>query len=637
MKNYGYRVLLSLWITLLVSASAMSAEPLLKNGGFQEGSKGWILPKPYTLENGRGRNGTVALSYERKSPDEYLLASQKVLLEPGKRYRFSAWVKTEGVENGAATVCLEFFKKSGLWGGGMYPTGSDGTTDWTLVEGTARISPEAREAARLSLYLTKGATGRAWFDDVKLVPDDQLRVNMYLLEPSNERLLSRDGKIRIKVYVEEGAPKKMGCLLSLSAGDVQRKFKIPVTNGAVAVDLGSLPAGKAVLRARLLGNGKELAEKEFPLTVFQSLETLPANACMIDERGRAIVGGKPYLPVGLYVRNIHTNEIDTIAQSPFNCLMPYQSEAARLDPADTPSIGTINAAMDYCHGKGIKIILSIKDFYPWMQKDGPLVWMGASGSDAAAQSMVEHFRHHPALLAWYIADEAGEDKVGKVAERRRLVNNLDPFHPTWSVYYQFEVLPMYGGTCNIMGVDPYPLEGPGEEGMKRVGFAFDMADQAGLPTWVVPQAFNFGVYKAPNDPEKFARYRSPTEAEMRAYSILSAIRGAKGFVFYSYFDMDKPPLTPTDRAEFWPRLCRVGQMLRDLEAVPALGHGAGQAEAEGGGRRCPGDGIPRCGRKRAPARCRGWPGKIPGGGWDNLEEKAQEPLRPMSCCGRWCI
>ncbi|MCK5921260.1 MAG: carbohydrate binding domain-containing protein, partial [Methylococcales bacterium] len=103
MKNYRNWVLWSVWATVLVAASA---EPLLKNGAFQEGDDGWELPEPYRLENASGRNGTVSLSYERTSPDEYPLTSQDVQLEPGKRYRFSAWVKTEGVENGKATVCL---------------------------------------------------------------------------------------------------------------------------------------------------------------------------------------------------------------------------------------------------------------------------------------------------------------------------------------------------------------------------------------------------------------------------------------------------------------------------------------------------------------------------------------------------
>ncbi|MEN8255488.1 MAG: carbohydrate binding domain-containing protein [Verrucomicrobiota bacterium] len=550
--------------TVLVAVSAMSAEPLLKNGAFEEGSKGWELPDPYKIKSFAGRNGTKALAYERKSADEYPLAHQMVGLEEGKRYTFSAWIKTDGVKDGTASVCVEFYKKDGSWDRGTYPIGIDGTTDWTLVESSVLAPPELG-SARIALYLAKGGTGKAWFDDVKLVPDDQLRVNMFVLEPANERITPCDGRIRLRTYVEDDEPEIMGCLLSLSAGDIQREFKLPVTNGVISADLGTLPEGKAILDAKLFADGKEIAKDRFVLTVAPPVEKLPAGACMIDRRGRAIVDGKPYLPVGLYVRNIHTNEVDAIAQSPFNCLLPYRSMEARLDKSDTPSVETINAAMDYCHEKGIKILFCIKDFYPWLQDREPQRWMGFSGSDEVAESLVKEFRNHPALLAWYMNDEASEDKVGKLVDRRRMVNALDPFHPTWGVLYQFEVLPMYGGSTDLMGIDPYPLEEPGVEDMKRVDFSWDMADKTAMATWVVPQAFNFGVYKAPNDPAKFRKYRAPTEAEMRAHSILSAIRGAKGFVFYSYFDMDKPPLTKADRKEFWPQLSRVGKMLRDLE------------------------------------------------------------------------
>jgi len=59
-------------------------------------------------------------------------------------------------------------------------------------------------------------------------------------------------------------------------------------------------------------------------------------------------------------------------------------------------------------------------------------------------------------------------------------------------------------------------------------------------------------------------YRYPTEAEMRAMTLLCALRGARGFVFYSYFDL----FHPMARADFdrrWAEICRVGRMLRDLE------------------------------------------------------------------------
>lgn len=559
--------ILSVLAMVLMATYAVSAEPLLKNRAFEEGPEAWKLPKPYCVERHGGRNGTSGLFYERTSSGDYALASQPVQLEPGKRYRFGAWIRTENVTNGTATVCVEFFRKNGQWMKGSYPIGVRNTSDWTFIGSDIRVSPYmdmTDVSFGLTLYMRKGATGKAWFDDVKLELDDRIISNLYVLDPSHERVTTQDGRITLRTYFESAEPEQLVCALSVSAGDIQREFREPVQDGLVSVDLGRLPEGKGVLRATLLSKNTEVASESFPLTITPPEQTLPANACMIDERGRAVVGNKPFLPVGLYMRNIHTNDLNTISRSPFNCLMPYQSTKARLAKNDRASIQTMHDALDYCYSKNIKVIFSIKDLYQG-HRAKEMSWMGITGCDAIVAGIVREFRNHPALLAWYVNDETPEDKMQELIARRRLVNDLDPFHPTWAVLCQFDSLPMYGGSCDIVGVDPYPIRHVDTFDMKMVDRAMNAVDKTALRTWVVPQAHNIGVYRFRKYPEKFKQYRGPTEGEMRASSILLALRGAKGFVFYSYFDLTKRPLTQADYAKSWPALCRVGQMLRDLE------------------------------------------------------------------------
>ena len=47
-------------------------------------------------------------------------------------------------------------------------------------------------------------------------------------------------------------------------------------------------------------------------------------------------------------------------------------------------------------------------------------------------------------------------------------------------------------------------------------------------------------------------------------SLLMAIQGARGFVFYSYFDLLKPAVLP-DFDRRWKELCNVGTLLRELQ------------------------------------------------------------------------
>jgi len=76
---------------------SLTSVPAVVNAGFDLGSTGWSLPGDYSIDEHGGRNGSGALRIVRTDPGRYTLAWQTVVLEPGLRYRFGAWVKTEGV------------------------------------------------------------------------------------------------------------------------------------------------------------------------------------------------------------------------------------------------------------------------------------------------------------------------------------------------------------------------------------------------------------------------------------------------------------------------------------------------------------------------------------------------------------
>ena len=136
-----------------------------------------------------------------------------------------------------------------------------------------------------------------------------------------------------------------------------------------------------------------------------------------------------------------------------------------------------------------------------------------------------------------------------------------------------------GGTADVFGIDPYPIhkinsndmvfvEGVATTAKKVLG-----GDGGGLPLWAVPQAHLTALYTEENgrrldraeDREKLlANWRAPSEEEMRSMSLLMAIQGARGFVFYAYFDLLKPAVLP-DFDRRWAELCRVAALLRELQ------------------------------------------------------------------------
>jgi len=344
-----------------------------------------------------------------------------------------------------------------------------------------------------------------------------------------------------------------------------------------------------------------LAEQVVPVSVV-SPAAAPGNACVIDEDGRAIVGGKPFLPVGLYLSDISKEDIGRLAASPFNCCMPYNSTGLKLDPSVPGTVETIRGVLDGCNAKGLKIIFSIKDIFAGTKWE-TLEFGGARGEDAVVEKLVTAFRGHPALLAWYVNDELPTTMLDRLVARRRLVNRLDPWHPTWAVLYQYEELPAYGPTCDVLGVDPYPIRDAKSRDMALVSQAMEAAQRAagttsGMALWMVPQAFSWGSYDAPDRKAMLARNRYPTEKELRAMVLLAALKGARGFVFYSYFDLFRPQTKP-DFERRWAEICRVGKVLRGLEpwllsAGPpkpvVMEPGKGKVEAasftDSSGRRC---------------------------------------------------
>ena len=166
------------WALMAVlSACAYAAEgPIVTNGGFEAGGDGkvagWRAQGKYSFRAGAGINGTGAFYYENDNPKYYGVPGQKIHLAPGKRYRFSVWVRTEDVkgDESGASICVEWCGADGKWLGGAYAGGVKGTKFWTKIEGMTPVVPEKAHTFHVAPYVRNGMTGKAWFDDVSVTP-----------------------------------------------------------------------------------------------------------------------------------------------------------------------------------------------------------------------------------------------------------------------------------------------------------------------------------------------------------------------------------------------------------------------------------------------------------------------------------
>jgi hypothetical protein len=373
-------------------------------------------------------------------------------------------------------------------------------------------------------------------------------------------------KVGVEIHAEEHplTPKDVGLSLSARAGAVV------ATNGKVqfggnrlvsSVSVAKLPPGPIALTAKLVTRtGKVLASREWTLRKITKAEAASLKV-YIDERNNLVADGKPFFPIGWFC-NTNLDQLEEMADSPFNTVLPYG--------ANTKSKAYMQRYMDLVQQHGMKIIYCMNDVYPtatYLEKTG---WEGVKGNDAIAHAVVKAYRNHPAVLSWYINDERPKELLPKMLDYYRRVRADDPGHPTCIVIYQWPEVKYYGPTTDIMGVDRYPVP---QEPITMVRDEMRVSD-AGMkgikPTWAVIQAFGWYQYNAafpdrgriPTEAE-LETGRAPTYDESRCMTYLALANGAKGLLYYCYYDMRVLP----QYSEMWAWHKKLAAEVRALSPI----------------------------------------------------------------------
>jgi len=545
---------------------------LVANPGFEEGAEGWNLPDGFRVVQGAaGHSGGFFLACERTDTDVYHLASQAVPCLPGRQYRFAAWVRAKGVkgDDSGATLCMEWSGKAG-WIGGAYPAGAKGTTKWVRIEGLTPPIPAEAEHVSLKLYLRRGMTGEAHFDDMEVREYWGRPMEAFLLDPPYRGLIFADEARRpVRLHVDlseciegrpwqeaggyEGLPDPAVVCRLVSDGKAAAETRVgDLAQRSLDVDLASDALGEGAYHVEVIleQGGRELARQRLGGRVLAKGER---PAVYIDRHGRTMVRGRPFFPLGFYFSTLREDEVRTISRAGFNCAMPYAFSGLDVDEA--------GPLLDMARRHGVMVIYSIKDLYVgtrWMPRRFPTP--GAMAD--RVRQVVERFRSHPNLLAWYVNDELPPTLRGDLEARYDLVRGLDPDHPTWAVLYQVDQLSEYRHTCDVLGTDPYPVaRGP----VAMAGEWARKTREAGLGArafWQVPQAFAWGSAREPADAPQ---NRPPTYDEVRCMTYQALIEGAKGLIYYAFYELQGDPLGFDAR---WADMTRIGREVRALE--PAL-------------------------------------------------------------------
>lgn len=174
----------ALGIGLTVSLPGYAA--LVVNGDFENGEgtdlAGWRLKgrgeveSPWRIERGAGVNGNRGLVWESADTNDYVFPLQTIRLDPGRRYRVEADIRTSltgelGRVSHGAGAFMHWKDASGKLLGQCYTARVNGTTDWKHVANVTKAAVDDEAVtAEVGVFVHRGRQGRVAFDNVIVRP-----------------------------------------------------------------------------------------------------------------------------------------------------------------------------------------------------------------------------------------------------------------------------------------------------------------------------------------------------------------------------------------------------------------------------------------------------------------------------------
>ncbi len=551
---------------------AVDGAEMVRNGTFDE-CGGWSTDgKMFRIDERCGQNGTGGLAWENADPKQYRLVAQSLKLEQGRRYRYSCRVKTENLVSTiaphrcGAQMCVAWNDSKGNWLAEVSAQQSPlGTTDWMEISGETPPMPENAATFSVSLYVGRGCTGKAWFDDVSVTPIDEKPV-AFMLSDAYRDVAAAGDAVEFRVVLRLAAA-------NLKPVDVKGEFAFEGSGEPFAVEATAIDGVSAAVKVP----AERIAEGTHPVKFtlktkdgralgeaamdFTRTVTLPRRKAYIDGKRRLIVDGKPFFPLGMYLSNVNSNMVEAYVKGPWNCCLPYQSGGKK--------------ELDFLASKGLKVIYGMSDY--WGKVGRSPRYKTDDEAQAACRETVLKVKDHPAIIGWYVLDEMALKFMPRMLARQRMMREIDPDHPTWGVFFQYYQLREYMPVCDVLGTDPYPIGDcpislPTEHmrTIRRSTFGH-------RSLWQVPQAFDWGWFlDAASQP---ARCRLPTAAEARSMAWQPIAGGANGVVFWA-FHYVYWKLKGDAYNDFYGAYCRAGEEIRRFIPVILSDEAAPEVVAE---------------------------------------------------------
>ena len=525
---------------------------LLSGASFDgpEAAACWTLPSGWKVEDSAGREGSRALVCNCGAGG--LAASRKTQLEPGVSYRLTAWIRSEDLSKGTAFASLEWRTAKGEFIDSVralevIDNDAKALDGWRRDEAVTRPIPVEASTATVSCRVSGDATGSVRFDDLALEPTAQKW--MEFLVSSAYRDVAWEGTVKFAAPLFVNTVRypldTVAVELSYLDADGRSAKAAPVvftpSEAVFELPVAGMKLGRQEVMARIFakGGGKEFGACRL---AFARTEAPPKRRVWIDAKGRTILDGKPFFPLGMYTSRKYMNdeEFARLGRSPFNFAMEYATALANLDKYAA---------------QGIMVAIDVRDY----RQARPGVFQG----------FIEKAAAHPATLGWYVADEPKLDAIPAIAKSTAFLRELDPDHPTWLVHDRPNVQRSFMQCYDVLGMDPYPIGNGGKGARGAIALASDWPREARRQTfgfrtmWQVPQAYNWYWHAS-----RAVRYGAhfPTRDEMANMNWQAVAAGANGLCLYSHHAMRRHfDVGGFDKA--WSQVCETAEEVRQMIPV----------------------------------------------------------------------
>jgi hypothetical protein len=244
------------------------------------------------------------------------------------------------------------------------------------------------------------------------------------------------------------------------------------------------------------------------------------NEVKIDRlTGGLIVSNRQFLPFGFYCYSpVYPTLPEEEAVKGFNVISPYQ----KILPE---TLKERKAYMDRCAQLGMKVHYNLLSVSGGGGVSSKIVGLTGIQKKERLINEINEFKDHPALLAWYIADEPNGNDIlpDSLVKIYKSIREIDPWHPVSVVFMApFLSSVRYADALDIIMADPYPIPELPVSMVGNVTSQLTKQFEGRKPVWIVPQAFGGGeIWK-----------REPTLQEVRSMTYQAIINGAKGIQYF---------------------------------------------------------------------------------------------------------